>query len=179
LGGTAIVAGGPPTTIVPGSDGGSALVPHGFGVRRNNSGQGGQVEHGGSANRDEGGDAAPGGQPISPLGARGGNHFSPQIGFANASGTLVTGGGGRGSDGGVGAGGGGGGGGYTGGGGGNRGTSATDCVSGGGGGGSSFTRLLPASPTCPAAPTSRPDNPNGGEGFVQITFDLGQCNLND
>ena len=27
-----------------------------------------------------------------------------------------------------------------------------------------------------AAPTSRPDNPNGGQGFVQITFDLGSCN---
>jgi hypothetical protein len=26
-----------------------------------------------------------------------------------------------------------------------------------------------------AAPTSRPDNPNGIEGFVQITFDLGAC----
>jgi hypothetical protein len=109
------------------------------------------------------------------LGARGGNHDNPQIGFANASGSLVTGGGGRGSDGGVLAGGGGGGGGYTGGGGGNRGTSATDCVSGGGGGGSSFTRSLPESPTCTAAPTSRPDNPNGVEGFVQITFDLGAC----
>jgi hypothetical protein len=34
---------------------------------------------------------------------------------------------------------------------------------------------IPDSPTCSAAPTSRPDNPNGIEGFVQITFDLGAC----
>jgi hypothetical protein len=87
----------------------------------------------------------------------------------------VTGRGGRGSDGGVLAGGGGGAGGYTGGGGGDRGTSRTGCTSGGGGGGSSFTRSLPDSPTCSAAPTSRPDNPNGSVGFVQITFDLGAC----
>ena len=48
-------------------------------------------------------------------------------------------------------------------------------ASGGGGGGSSFARDVPKSPTCSVAPTPRPGNPNGGEGFVQITFDLGAC----
>lgn len=141
----------------------------------NNSGQGGLVDSGGSGNTAAGSNAEAGGRPIAPLGARGGNHHTPQIGFANASGTRVTGGGGQGSDGGNGAGGGGGGGGYTGGGGGNRGVIATECVSGGGGGGSSFTRSLPDLPTCTAVPRSGQDNPNGGEGFVQITFDLGLC----
>ena len=44
-------------------------------------------------------------------------------------------------------------------------------------GGSSTLREppIPDWPTCSAAPTTRPDNPNGVEGFVQITFDLGTC----
>jgi hypothetical protein len=127
------------------------------------------------ANRSAGSDATDGGDRFSPLAGRGGNHLNPQIGFDNASGVQETGSGGRGSDGGNGAGGGGGGGGSTGGGGGNRGGGFTQCVSGGGGGGSSFARWLPDSPVCLAAPTTRPDNPNGDKGFVQITFDLGAC----
>jgi hypothetical protein len=137
-----------------------------------NSGKGGTASGGGAGN---GGSSEPGDGPTAPLGGRGGNHLSPQVGFVNASGTQVTGGGGRGSDGGNLAGGGGGGGGYTSGGGGNRGVSSTKCVSGGGGGGSSFVNPTPNSPTCSAAPTTRPGNPNGGQGFVQITFDLGAC----
>jgi hypothetical protein len=136
------------------------------------SGKGGTASGGGAGN---GGSSEPGDGPTAPLGGRGGNHLSPQVGFVNAPGTQVTGGGGRGSDGGNLAGGGGGGGGYTGGGGGDRGVSSTSCVSGGGGGGSSLVNPIPDSPTCSAAPTSRPDNPNGIEGFVQITFDLGAC----
>jgi hypothetical protein len=174
-GASVFVSGEAPTAINRGIDGGSARVPGVSDSRVNNSGQGGLVDSGGSGNIAAGSNAAPGGQPTAPLGGRGGNHDNPQIGFANTSGTLVTRGGGQGSDGGNGAGGGGGGGGYTGGGGGNRGARVTECVSGGGGGGSSFTRSLPDSPTCTATPTSRPDNPNGGEGFVQITFDLGAC----
>lgn len=157
-------------TIVAGADGGAATSPlTTFPV--NNSGKGGQVNGGGSGN---GGSSEPGGNPTAPLGGRGGNHNTPQIGFANASGTQVTGGGGQGSDGGNDAGGGGGSG-YTGGGGGNRGVSSTDCVSGGGGGGSSFVRQVPGSPICPFAPTTRPGNPNGPEGFVQIVFNLSAC----
>jgi hypothetical protein len=158
--GASVFASGAPTTIGAGINGGS------------NSGQGGQVDRGGAR---DGGTSTAGDDPTAPLGGRGGNHFTPQIGFDNASGVQVTGSGGRGSDGGILAGGGGGAGGYTGGGGGNRGTTSTGCTSGGGGGGSSFTRLVPDSPTCSAAPTSRPDNPNGSVGFVQITFDLGAC----
>jgi hypothetical protein len=153
------------TNVVAGQDGANPL-------NSGNSGRGGQVTTGGA---DGGGTSEPGGGPTAPLGGRGGNHLNPQIGFANAAITLVAGGGGRGSDGGNQAGGGGGGGGYTGGGGGNRGASATGCVSGGGGGGSSFVRAVANSPICVAAPTTRPDNPNGGTGFVQITFDLGVC----
>lgn len=160
-------------TIVAGAHGGPATGP-GSGVVKFNSGQGGQIAKGGFSN---GGSSEPGGDPTAPLGGRGGNHLSPQIGFVNASGTAVTGGGGRGSDGGLQAGGGAGGGGYTGGGGGNRGNLETGCVSGGGGGGSSFVRQVPGSPTCAAAPTTRPGNPNGIAGFVQITFDLGACGL--
>jgi hypothetical protein len=44
-----------------------------------------------------------------------------------------------------------------------------------GGGDSSLVKIVPGSPTCSAAPTTRPGNPNGIEGFVQITFDLGAC----
>jgi hypothetical protein len=156
-------------TIVVGSHGGSAASP----VDREviaNSGEGGQITIGGAAN---GGSSEPGGGPTAPLGGPGGNHEDPQIGFANQSGTDVT-GGGQGSDGGNDAGGGGGGGGYSGGGG-DRGLIDTDCVSGGGGGGSSFVREVPDSPSCAAAPRTRPPNPNGLEGFVQITFDLGAC----
>jgi hypothetical protein len=140
--------------------------------RNDRSGKGGTASGGGAGN---GGSSQPGGGPTAPLGGRGGNHLSPQIGFVNASGTEVAGGGGRGSDGGNLAGGGGGGGGYTGGGGGDRGVNSTDCRSGGGGGGSSLVNTIPDSPTCSAAPTTRPGNPNGIEGFVQITFDLGAC----
>jgi hypothetical protein len=139
------------------------------------SGQGGQVDTGGAASNAHNGTSEPGDGPTAPLGGHGGNHGSPQIGFANALLPLVTGGGGQGSSGGDKAGGGGGGGGYTGGGGGNRGTTDTDCTSGGGGGGSSLVREVPNSPTCSAAPITRPGNPNGIEGFVQITFDLGAC----
>jgi hypothetical protein len=45
-GGTANVEGGPPTTNVPGINGTSPQITHGFGYRWNNSGQCGQVEHG-------------------------------------------------------------------------------------------------------------------------------------
>ena len=161
------------TLIVNGEDGALANAP--FGGLVDNSGKGGGVTQGGAANRTAGGDSENGGNPTAPLGGRGGNHGSPQIGFANQSGVLVTTGGGRGSDGGNRAGGGGGGGGYTGGGGGNRGGGTTQCVSGGGGGGSTFVREVPNSPTCSAAPTDRPGNPNGVEGFVQVTVDLGAC----
>jgi hypothetical protein len=137
-----------------------------------NRGKGGTASAGGAGN---GGSSESGDGPTAPLGGRGGNHPSPQIGFVNAPGTAVTGGGGRGSDGGNLAGGGGGGGGFTGGGGGNRGVGSTDCVSGGGGGGSSLVNPIPDAPTCSAVPTTRPGNPNGIEGFVQITFDLGAC----
>jgi hypothetical protein len=171
-GATAIAVDGAPTTIARGIDGGSVSRPT---SRLNYSGQGGLIASGGSANTEADSNATPGDGPTAPFGGRGGNHSNPQLGFANASGTLVTRGGGHGSDGGNGAGGGGAGGGYTGGGGGNRGASATQCTSGGGGSGSSFTRSPPGSPTCSAAPTSNPGNPNGGQGFVQITFDLGAC----
>ena len=43
------------------------------------------------------------------------------------------------------------------------------------GGGSTFVREGPNSPTCSAAPTDRPGNPNGVERFVQVTVDLGAC----
>jgi hypothetical protein len=162
-------------TIVAGKKGGSRKGTNPFVPSLNYSGDGGQKTAGGAANTAEGADSTPGDGPTAPLGGRGGNHDSPQIGFINASGIVVTGGGGQGSNGGNDAGGGGGGGGYTGGGGGNRGSSKTSCVSGGGGGGSSFVRQVPASPICPRAPTARPDNPNGSDGFVQITFDLGAC----
>jgi len=152
------------TNVIAGEDGSSSYGDL--------SGQGGQVNAGGSGN---GGSSEPGGGPTAPLGGRGGNHSTPQIGFVNASLPLVTGGGGQGSDGGNDAGGGGGGGGYTGGGGGNRGVIDTGCYSGGGGGGSSMVREVPNSPSCSAAPLTRPGNPNGGYGFVQITFDLGAC----
>jgi hypothetical protein len=155
------------TNVIPGEDGADI-----FGFL---SGQGGQVDTGGAASNDYNGTSEPGDGPTAPLGGPGGNHGNPQIGFANALLPLVTGGGGQGSSGGDDAGGGGGGGGYTGGGGGNRGTTDTDCTSGGGGGGSSLVREVPNSPTCSAAPITRPGNPNGIEGFVQITFDLGAC----
>jgi hypothetical protein len=174
-GGVAFSSGSEPFRIVAGKDGGGRIDPH---TRTfiNLSGKGGRPSRGGAANTFGDADSEPGGDPVAPLGGRGGNHASPQIGFANQSGVMVTGGGGRGSDGGNQAGGGGGGGGYTGGGGGNRGAWATLCVSGGGGGGSSLAAAPPPdSPSCAAAPTERPGNPNGVEGFVQITIDLGAC----
>jgi hypothetical protein len=172
-GGLAFFSGSEPFSIGSGDQGGARVNPHtGHSVQR--SGYGGGQTAGGAGN---GGNSQNGDNPVAPLGARGGNHDNPRIGFANQPGVMVAGGGGHGSDGGNGAGGGGGGGGYTGGGGGNRGVWDTLCVSGGGGGGSSLARMPPAgSPTCATGPTTRPDNPNGVEGFVQITIDLGMCN---
>jgi hypothetical protein len=141
------------------------------GARRgeNFSGEGGHDGQAGAGvpppNTGDGGLAA--------LGGRGGNHQTPQIGFANQSGVLITAHGGPGGEPGDDAGGGGGGGGYGSGGGGAEGSGISDCVSGGGGGGGSLAAQSTAS--CPGAPQTRPDNPNGIEGFVQITFDLGVC----
>ena len=166
--GGVVFSGSSPSSVVVRGQDGEVFVGQ---ITVDNSGKGGTGGGGGAGN---GGGSEPGGDPTAPLGGRGGNHDTLQIGFANASGTEVT-GGGRGSDGGNQAGGGGGGGGYTGGGGGNRGVSSTECVSGGGGGGSSYVEPIPNSPRCSAAPTTRPANPNSVEGFVQITFDLGAC----
>lgn len=66
------------------------------------------------------------------------------------------------------AGGGGGGGGWGGGGGGSHGN--TSNRPGGGGGGGSFS--IPSAYSDGAAPTTRPDNPAGGPGFVQLVFNL-------
>jgi hypothetical protein len=46
-------------------------------------------------------------------------------------------------------------------------------VPGSGGGGSNLA--MASSKSCSLAPTSRPTNPNGSSGFVQIAVDLGGC----
>jgi hypothetical protein len=119
--------------------------------------------------------ATVGGNGIAPIGGRGGNHSDPQTGFANST-TGVSNSGGKGGDGADDAGGGGGGGGYGGGGGGagnTDGVSNNDCITGGGGGGASLA--VASTALCAAAPTSKPGNPSGAQGFAQIVFDLGGC----
>jgi hypothetical protein len=129
--------------------------------------QGGNVTGGANATP---GSALPGDDYFAPLGGIGGNHSSPHIGFQNST-LALTAGGGHGGNGGDKAGGGGGGGGYGGGGGGAEGDSHTGCTSSGGGGGASFAVAPTAA--CSGAPTSRPSNPKGIQGWVQIIFDRG------
>jgi hypothetical protein len=122
--------------------------------------------------------ATVGGNGIAPIGGVGGNHSDPQTGFANST-TVISNDGGRGGNGQEDAGGGGGGGGYGGGGGGagnvdpNNSSDNTQCITGGGGGGASLA--VESTATCSAAPTSKPANPNGSQGFARIIFDLGGC----
>jgi hypothetical protein len=148
---------------------------------RNYSGEGGTAA--GQGGRINGIDpsAGDGDHGVAPLGAAGGRNTNPRIGFANGV-TLATSGGGRGGSGDarLQAGGGGGGGGYAAGAGGAGAQDirpSTNCVAGGGGGGASVART--SALRCDAAPQTTPPNPNGETGFVQITFDLGACNLDD
>ncbi len=178
-----------------GGDGGAAIAVQGVealaggatgGERQgiNLSGIGGVGDAAGSGGGVNGSDkslsspAKAGGNGIVPIAGRGGNHSDPQTGFANSS-TVITNANdyGQGGDGADDAGGGGGGGGYGGGGGGAGNTdgvsATTDCITGGGGGGASLA--VASTVTCSAAPTSKPANPNGSQGFARIVFDLGGC----
>jgi hypothetical protein len=128
--------------------------------------------------------ATDGANGIAPIAGRGGNRTNPsdppRVGFTNST-TVITNAhdSGQGGDGQDDAGGGGGGGGYGGGGGGagnvdpNNSADNTNCITGGGGGGASLA--VAATATCSEAPTSKPANPNGSQGFARITFDLGGC----
>jgi hypothetical protein len=147
------------------------------GERRNvnYSGYGGGGDFAGTGGANTGGSSAPGSSGLAPMGGPGGGNGSPQIGFINQS-TSITSSGGKGGSPGDSAPGGAGGGGWGGGGGGVEGTSSSDCVSGGGGGGGSFaTGFQGLKIACPAAPTQMPANPQGSQGYAQITFDLGAC----
>jgi hypothetical protein len=145
------------------------------GARRseNYSGSGGGGDVNGPGGAVNGGSAEVGGNGFAAIGGVGGNHNDPATGFTNQTVSRTTAGftaGGRGGQPGDEAGGGGGGGGYGGGGGGRQGDGDSDCVSGGGGGGGSL-----ASVSTQSCSRSRPANPNGAGGAVQIVFDAGSC----
>jgi hypothetical protein len=174
-----------------GGDGGAAIAPKDVeslaagakGGERENinlSGSGGVGNAAGTGGAVNGADhvlshaATVGGNGIAPIAGRGGNHTDPQTGFANSTTVITnTNGSGQGGDGQEDAGGGGGGGGGAGNVDPNNSNDNTDCITGGGGGGASLA--VASTATCSAAPTSKPANPNGSQGFAQIVFDLGGC----
>ena len=83
--GGVVFSGSSPFSVVVRDQDGEVFVGQ---ITVDNSGKGGTGGGGGAGN---GGGSEPGGDPTAPLGGRGGNHDTLQIGFANASGTEVTG----------------------------------------------------------------------------------------
>ena len=141
------------------------------GARRNvnESGSGGGGDAGGSGGTNGSG-SINGDSGFAVLGGGGGGRMNPTTGFFDQSDVKISKSGGTGGAPGNDAGGGGGGGGYGGGAGGFQGEDMTGCVSGGGGGGGSFA--IASTTSCPR---TRPTNPNGDRGAVQIVFDAGSC----